>query len=58
MQRKIRADAISDTIKLKVRGFYIRDDISRIMPNKRDVIKMKNEKGEKIPIPKRLMSLT
>ena len=51
---KARKSLSEDTVKL-VQAFYYHDDISRVMPGKKDFVSVRNEKGEKEHRQKRLV---
>ena len=51
---KARKSLSEDTVKL-VQAFYYHDDISRVMPGKKDFVSARNENGEKEHCQKRLV---
>ena len=46
VKRKQRKDAIPQTVKTKVHLFYLKSDVSRVLPNKKDVLKKKTSKKQ------------
>ena len=54
-QVNIRSVAMQLATKVKVTNFYLQDDVNRVMPNKKDVLKIKDDKRVKPPIAKRFM---
>lgn len=46
---------LSDEIKTLVNNFYVRDDVSRIMPGFKDVISVKQNNGKRMHFQKRLL---
>lgn len=48
IDRKVRSDSISEKVLDKVREFYLRDDISRICPGKKETISVKTQTGREV----------
>ena len=48
--RKTRKDSIPETVKERVKAFYLSPDISREVPDKRSVIKIKDQEASKVLI--------
>ena len=49
---------MSDEIKVSVRNFYLSSEVSREVPCKKDVLKIKGKDGEKLLLQKHLMTMT
>lgn len=56
--RKTRKDKISEEVKKEVEEFYLRGDISKELPSKRDVCKVKDKEGNAKVLQKHLMTMT
>lgn len=56
--RKTRKDKISEVVKKEVEEFYLRGDISKELPSKRDVCKVKDKEGNVKVLQKHLMTMT
>ena len=56
--RKTRKDKISKEVKKEVEEFYLRGDISKELPSKRDVCKVKDKEGNAKVLQKHLMTMT
>ncbi|KAH9508690.1 SUZ domain-containing protein 1 [Bulinus truncatus] len=46
LSERARGDGLDDAAKALVKAFYVRDDISRIAPSKRDVVTLKTSEGK------------
>lgn len=46
--RRLRSDKLSEETEMKVKQFFVRDDISRMCPGKKDVISVKTPTGREI----------
>ncbi|XP_052806603.1 uncharacterized protein LOC128235851 [Mya arenaria] len=57
-QRKTRCDVISDHVKQSVKEFYLSAEISREVPSKRDVVRIKTQTGMKETLQKHVMTMT
>ncbi|XP_052789351.1 uncharacterized protein LOC128223902 [Mya arenaria] len=57
-QRKTRCDVISDHVKQSVKEFYLGAEISREVPSKRDVVRIKTQPGMKETLQKHVMTMT
>ena len=56
--RKHRKDKLGDDIKLLVKRHYLSAEVSREVPNKKEVIKVKTHDGKKEVLQKHLMTMT
>ena len=56
--RKTRKDKIAEEVKKELEEFYLRGDISKGLPSKRDVCKVKDKEGKAQVLQKHLMSMT
>lgn len=52
---KRKGKKLSDSTRRKVRKFYLSDDVSRVMPGRKDCVSSYDENGEKIVTSKRLL---
>ncbi|XP_068761506.1 histone H1-beta, late embryonic-like [Montipora capricornis] len=56
--RKPRKDKIPEEVKKEVKKFYLRGDISKELPSKKDVLNLKGKDGKVTIIQKHLMAIT
>ncbi|KAJ8300504.1 LOW QUALITY PROTEIN: hypothetical protein KUTeg_022023 [Tegillarca granosa] len=56
--RKRRKDSLNDNIKLLVKKYYLSAEVSREVPNKREVVKVKTSDGKKETLQKHVMTMT
>ena len=57
-QRKHRSDRIADDVKSEMSEFYLSVEISRQVPDKKQVVQIIDQKGEKVKVQKHLMVMT
>ena len=57
-QRKCRSDRIPDDVKSEVSEFFLSVEISRQVPDKKQVVQITDKKGEKVKVQKHLMVMT
>ena len=56
-KRKERRDKLSQVHSAEVHNFYL-EKASRAMPNKNDVLLVKDQNGDKIPVQKHIMKMS
>lgn len=56
--RRRRKDALNETIQLSVQNFYRSSEVSREVPFKKDVLKIKGPDGKKELVQKQIMTMT
>jgi hypothetical protein len=56
--RKVRKDKLSEKTRLLVKQHYLSAEVSREVPNKKEVIKVKKDDGKKEVLQKHLMTMT
>jgi hypothetical protein len=57
-QRKTKCDVISEHVKESVKEFFLSAEISREVPSKREVVRIKTQTGQKETLQKHVMTIT
>lgn len=57
-QRKTSCDVISENVKESVKEFFLSAEISREVPSKHEVVRIKTQTGQKETLQKHVMTIT
>ena len=55
---KRRKDRLDEKVKILVKGYYLSPEVSREVPNKKEVVKVKTDDGKKEVLQKHVMTMT